>query len=45
MAAQSQAHAAGVPFDILTESDLTNLSMVVNYDAIIFPSFANRSQR
>jgi hypothetical protein len=41
MAAQSQAIAAGVPFDILTESDLTNLSKVVNYDAIIFPSFAN----
>jgi Ca2+-binding RTX toxin-like protein/peptidoglycan/xylan/chitin deacetylase (PgdA/CDA1 family) len=41
MAAQSQAIAAGVPFDILTEADLTNLSKVVNYDAIIFPSFAN----
>ncbi|WP_201831076.1 Ig-like domain-containing protein [Microvirga zambiensis] len=41
MAAQSQAIAAGVPFDILTESDLTNLSKVVNYDAIIFPSFTN----
>ena len=44
MAAQSQAIAAGVPFDILTESDLTNLSKVVNYDAIIFPSFANVQQ-
>ena len=44
MAAQSQAIAAGVPFDILTESDLTNLSTVVNYDAIIFPSFANVKQ-
>jgi Ca2+-binding RTX toxin-like protein/peptidoglycan/xylan/chitin deacetylase (PgdA/CDA1 family) len=41
MAAQSQAIAAGIPFDILTESDLTNLSKIVNYDAIIFPSFAN----
>ena len=41
MAAQSQAIAAGVPFDILTESDLTDLSKVVNYDALIFPSFAN----
>ncbi|WP_162820462.1 polysaccharide deacetylase family protein, partial [Microvirga calopogonii] len=39
MAAQSQAAAAGIPFDLLTENDLTNLSKVVNYDAIIFPSF------
>ncbi len=39
MAAQAQAQAAGLPFDILTEADLTNLSKLVNYDAIIFPSF------
>jgi Ca2+-binding RTX toxin-like protein/peptidoglycan/xylan/chitin deacetylase (PgdA/CDA1 family) len=39
MAVQSQAIAAGIPFDILTEQDLTNLSKVVDYDAIIFPSF------
>ena len=39
MAAQSQAAAAGIPFDILTEDDLTNLSTVINYDALIFPSF------
>jgi Ca2+-binding RTX toxin-like protein/peptidoglycan/xylan/chitin deacetylase (PgdA/CDA1 family) len=39
MAAQSQAAAAGIPFDILTEDDLTNLATVVNYDALIFPSF------
>ena len=32
---------AGVPFDILTEDDLTNLAKLVNYDTLIFPSFAN----
>ena len=41
MAAQSQATAAGIPFDILTEADLTDLSTVINYDALIFPSFAS----
>ncbi len=41
MAAQSQAMAAGVPFDLIAESDLTDLSKLVNYDAIIFPSFRN----
>ncbi len=39
MAAQNQAAMAGVPFDLLTEADLTNLANLVNYDAIIFPSF------
>lgn len=39
MSAQNQAAMAGVPFDLLTESDLLNLSKLVNYDAIIFPSF------
>nr|WP_295890367.1 M10 family metallopeptidase C-terminal domain-containing protein [uncultured Devosia sp.] len=41
MAAQSQAMAAGVPFDLIAESDLTDLSKLINYDAIIFPSFRN----
>jgi Ca2+-binding RTX toxin-like protein len=39
MAAQNQAAMAGVPFDILTEADLTSLANLVNYDAIVFPSF------
>lgn len=39
MTAQSQAAAAGVPYDILTESDLTNLAKLAQYDAIVFPSF------
>ena len=41
MAAQSQAMQAGIPFDILTESDLTSLSTLAKYDAIVFPSFRN----
>ncbi len=39
--AQSQALAAGVPFDLLTENDLKDLSKLVNYDALVFPSFTN----
>ncbi|WP_146138396.1 polysaccharide deacetylase family protein [Chamaesiphon polymorphus] len=39
--AQSQAMASGVPFDLLTESDLQDLSKLVNYDALVFPSFPN----
>jgi serralysin len=41
MSMQYQAMMAGVPFDILTEDDLTDLNKVVNYDALIFPSFRN----
>ena len=41
MAAQSQAMQAGVPFDILTEADLTSLSTLAKYDTIVFPSFRN----
>jgi hypothetical protein len=40
-AAQSQAISAGVPFDLLTETDLQDLSKIVNYDALIIPSFTN----
>jgi serralysin len=39
--AQSQAISAGIPFDLITESDLKNLDKLVNYDALVFPSFAN----
>jgi serralysin len=39
MAAQNQAAMAGVPFDLLTEADLKDLSKLVNYDAIVFPAF------
>ncbi|MGV3576659.1 MAG: M10 family metallopeptidase C-terminal domain-containing protein [Devosia sp.] len=41
MAAQSQAMAAGIPFDLVSEADLTDLSKMVNYDTIVFPSFRN----
>jgi peptidoglycan/xylan/chitin deacetylase (PgdA/CDA1 family) len=40
-AAQSQAVQAGVPFDILTEDDLKDLNKIVQYDALVFPSFNN----
>jgi serralysin len=41
MAAQYQATMAGVPFDVLSEADLTDIAKLANYDAIIFPSFRN----
>jgi hypothetical protein len=41
MSMQYQAMMAGIPFDILTENDLTNINNLVNYDALIFPSFRN----
>ena len=41
MVAQHQAMMAGVPFDLLTEQDLTTIDNLVNYDALIFPYFAN----
>ena len=37
MAAENQAMQAGIPFDLLTEADLTDLSKLVNYDALVFP--------
>jgi Ca2+-binding RTX toxin-like protein len=39
MAAQNQAAMAGISYDLITEADLKNLSALVNYDAIVFPSF------
>ncbi len=41
MAAQSQVTQAGLPFDILTEKDLTSLTTLAKYDTIVFPSFRN----
>ncbi len=41
MAAQSQAIAAGIPFDVISESDLTDLAKLSQYDALVFPSFRN----
>jgi serralysin len=41
MAVQSQAMQAGISFDLLTESDLKNISKLANYEALVFPSFSN----
>jgi serralysin len=41
MAAQNQAAMAGIPFDLLSETDLTNPSKLAQYDALVFPSFRN----
>lgn len=41
MAVQSQAMQAGVAFDLLSESDLTDLSKLANYDALVFPDFSH----
>jgi hypothetical protein len=41
MAAQHQAEAAGVSYDLLTEADLTNVSKLAQYSALVFPSMAN----
>jgi peptidoglycan/xylan/chitin deacetylase (PgdA/CDA1 family) len=42
--AQNQAMQAGVPFDMLTETDLKDLSKVAQYDSLIFPYFNNVKQ-
>ncbi|WGR69600.1 MULTISPECIES: hypothetical protein [unclassified Bradyrhizobium] len=41
MAAQHQAAAAGVSYDLLTEADLTNVAKLSQYSALIFPSMEN----
>ncbi|MDF3351818.1 hypothetical protein HKX17_16855 [Sulfitobacter sp. KE34] len=41
MSAQSQAMQAGIPFDLLDEAALTDAALLAQYDALIFPSFAN----
>ncbi len=40
MAMQYQCMMAGIPFDLLDENDLTDISNIVNYDLLIFPYFA-----
>ncbi len=40
MSMQAQAMMAGVPFDLLSEDDLTDLNKMVKYDTLIFPYFA-----
>jgi hypothetical protein len=47
MSAQHQAMQAGVPYDVLSEDDLTDIANLTNaegklkYDALVFPSFRN----
>jgi hypothetical protein len=41
MAAQHQAEAAGVSYDVLTEADLTNVAKLAQYSALIFPDMSN----
>ncbi|MGJ4949680.1 hypothetical protein [Bradyrhizobium sp. HKCCYLS20291] len=41
MAAQHQAEAAGVSYDLLTEADLTNVAKLAQYSALIFPDMQN----
>ncbi len=41
MAAQHQAEAAGVSYDILSEADLTNVAKLSQYSALIFPDMQN----
>ncbi len=41
MSVQSQAMAAGVPFDLIGEADLTDIAKLSAYDALVFPSFRN----
>jgi serralysin len=44
MSVQNQARMAGIPFDLLTENDLTDINKLVNYDTLVFPSFRNVPQ-
>ena len=41
MSAQNQAAMTGVPYDILTEADLTDATKLAQYDSIVFPSFSH----
>ncbi|MGB3292621.1 MAG: polysaccharide deacetylase family protein [Phormidesmis sp.] len=41
MSVQDEVMMAGLPFDLLHEADLKDLSKLVNYDALIFPSMRN----
>ncbi|WP_375195413.1 cadherin domain-containing protein [Sphingobium sp.] len=41
MSAQQQAQQAGIAYDILTESDLKDLTKLSQYKALVFPDFRN----
>ena len=39
MSVQNQAMMAGIPFDLLSETDLTDLTKIKKYSALVFPYF------
>jgi hypothetical protein len=39
MSLQHQSMMAGIPFDLISESDLTDVSNIVNYDVLLIPFF------
>ncbi len=41
MSAQNQAMQAGIPFDLISEADLTDIAKIKDYDAIVFPEFSH----
>ena len=41
MAAENQARMAGVSFDVIDESKLTDVNNLIGYDALVFPSMAD----
>ena len=41
MVVQQQAMQAGIPFDLLSESDLTDAGLLSQYSAIVFPNFSH----
>lgn len=44
MSVQEEVMMSGVPFDLLTESDLKDINNLVNYDTLVFPSIRNIQQ-
>ena len=41
MAAQHQAMQSGIPYDVLSESDLLDPTALAVYDALVFPTFSH----
>jgi len=41
---QHQSMMAGIPFDLLTEEDLTDTNRLLGYDALLFPTFSHVAQ-
>ena len=41
MSAQHQAMQAGLPFDVISETDLTDIAKLAGYDSIVFPGLSH----